>query len=55
MSNQDRKKAKKLQEWEEARLKRETKKSNMSESRFAVSYENLYEDMKSISVYFDKK
>jgi hypothetical protein len=48
-----RKKAKKLREWEEARLRRETKTAFDGNTRFSVTYEKIYEDMVMVSSLYE--
>ena len=48
-----RKKAKKLREWEEARLRRETKTAFDGNTRFSVTYEQIYDDMVRVSSLYE--
>ena len=50
----NRKKAKKLREWEEAAKRREMKHAFDGNTRFQVTYENLYNDMKEVSKHYEK-
>ena len=49
----NRKKAKKLREWEEARLRRETKTAFDGNTRFSVTYEQIYNDMVNVSSKYE--
>ena len=47
-------KARKLREWEEARLNREMKAAFDGNTRFFVTYEKIYKDMLQVSSFYEK-